>query len=57
MDSSSATEKKLHYRGGGHKIQGSRLTMGPWVHLDEDTRARYEAIEQRVRGKVARGEL
>lgn len=58
MDSSSATEKKsVRYRGGGHKIQGSRLTMGPWAHLDDETRERYEAIEERVKDKVRRGLL
>ena len=28
-----------------------------WAHLDDETREQYEAIEARVRDKVARGEL
>lgn len=31
--------------------------LGPWGYLDQETRERYEAIEARVREKVARGEL
>lgn len=30
---------------------------GRWSHLDADKRAQYEAIEERVREKVRRGEL
>ena len=36
---------------------GKKNTRGPWAHLDEETRIRYEEIEQRVRDKVERGEL
>lgn len=46
-----------YYRGGGKPITGSRLTMGPWAHLDDETRVQYEAIEARVRDKVAKGLL
>ena len=36
---------------------GRKGSRGPWAHLDADVRKRYEAIEERVREKMKRGEL
>lgn len=48
MDSNSATERKsVTRKGAGDK----------WAWLTDEKRAQYEAIEARVRDKMARGEL
>ncbi len=36
---------------------GKRSEWGPWSKLDKETRERYEAIEDRVREKMAKGLL
>jgi hypothetical protein len=36
---------------------GKRAQWGAWAKLDKETREKYEAIEDRVREKVRRGEL
>ena len=42
-------------RGGWGKKR--KAWSGRWSHLPVETRERYEAIEDRVREKVERGEL
>lgn len=49
----SEEEKVKQDRSGWRK----RGAEGPWAHLDEETRMRYEAIQARVLEKWKRGEL
>ena len=45
--------------GGGKQNdgRGKRSEWSAWAKLDKETRDRYEAIEDRVREKMERGEL
>lgn len=36
---------------------GKKGSRGPWAHLSKEKRKQYEAIEERVREKVRKGEL
>ena len=51
-DISPSESRQMGRRSPNRKGAGDK-----WAHLDDETREQYEAIEARVRDKVARGEL